>query len=223
MLQKSFEWSDRSKWTQNYEHCFQSLKDALLNSCSIFYPDYSLEWTLRTDASIVGVSAALFQLSPMPDGIFDWQPIGLASHKFSPVATRWTTIEQEAYGCYFGILSFESKLRGKSFLLETDHRNLIWMEKSVVPKIVRWVLYMKSFSFQVRHVPGKLNNVADHLSRYFNHHVCDQLYIEFPDLSLHSLILDSLLLHSLSHSDIISLPWRRVVSLYHPLRRLLQT
>jgi phospholipid-translocating ATPase len=198
MLHKYFDWSNPSSWTQDYEAIFQSLKEALLNSCSIFYPDYSLDWTLRTDASIVGVSAALFQLSPLPNNTFDWQPIGLASHKFSDVATRWTTIEQEAYGCYFGILSFESKLRGKNFLLETDHRNLIWMEKSVVPKIVRWVLYMKSFNFQVRHVPGKLNNVADHLSRYFNHHLSDPLLLEFPDLALHSLPLDSLLLHSLS-------------------------
>jgi hypothetical protein len=198
MLHKTFDWGNRSAWTEDYEAIFRSLKDALLNSCSIFYPDYSLAWTLRTDASIVGVSAALFQLSPSPNNTLEWQPIGLASHKFSDVATRWTTIEQEAYGCYFGILSFESKLRGKHFLLETDHRNLIWMEKSVVPKIVRWVLYMKSFSFDVRHVPGKLNNVADHLSRYFNHHLSDQLLLEFPDLALRSFLLDSMLLHSLS-------------------------
>jgi hypothetical protein len=57
---------------------------------------------------------------------------------------------------------------------------------------------MKSFSFDVRHVPGKLNNVADHLSRYFNHHLSDQLLLEFPDLALHSFLLDSLLLHSIS-------------------------
>jgi phospholipid-translocating ATPase len=203
MLHKAFDWNNRSTWTHDYETIFLSLKEALLNSCSIFYPDYALDWTLRTDASMVGVSAALFQLAPLPNDTFDWQPIGLASHKFSDVATRWTTIEQEAYGCYFGILSFESKLRGKNFLLETDHRNLIWMEKSVVPKIVRWVLYMKSFNFQVRHVPGKLNNVADHLSRYFNHHFSDPLFLEFPDLALHSLPLDSLLLHSISLSQLL--------------------
>jgi putative transposase len=169
----------------------------LQDACSIFYPDYELDWILRTDASTVGVSAALFQLKPTTDG-FEWQPIGLASHKFSDAATRWTTIEQEAYGCYFGIQSFEYKLRGKHFTLETDHQNLIWMEKSVVPKIIRWVLYMKSFSFLVRHVPGKLNAVADHLSRYFVNALYDPLLHYFPDIAFDSVPFDTLLLHTIS-------------------------
>jgi hypothetical protein len=197
MVRKDFDWSDKSKWKVDYESLFNLFKIKLEDAYSLFYPDYSLEWIMRTDASIVGVSAAIFQLAPK-DGDFIWQPIGFASHKFSEPATRWTTIEQEAYGCYFGILSFEYKLRGKHFTLETDHQNLIWMEKSVVPKIVRWVLYMKSFSFLVRHVPGKLNNVADHLSRYFMNSLYDPLLHYFPDLSFCSVSFDTLLLHAIS-------------------------
>jgi hypothetical protein len=107
-------------------------------------------------------------------------------------------MEQEAYGCYYSIHAFEYKLRGKHFILETDHRNLLWMEKSVVPKVMRWVLYMRSFSFQVRHVAGKLNRVADHLSRYFLYSLHESLSLTFPDFSFSSLAIDSMFLHALS-------------------------
>ncbi len=72
------------------------------------------------------------------------------------------------------------------------------MEKSVVPKIIRWVLYMKSFSFLVRHVPGKLNAVADHLSRYFVNALYDPLLHYFPDIAFDSVPFDTLLLHTIS-------------------------
>lgn len=32
-----------------------------------------------------------------------YQPIAFVSHKFSAPASRWTTIEQEAYGIYYDI------------------------------------------------------------------------------------------------------------------------
>ena len=198
MVRKNFDWTRRESWKFDYEQLFKDLKTALLESSSVFYPDYSLDWVLRTDASIVGVSGALFQLLPKDNNELDWQPIGFTSHKFSEVATRWNTIEQECYGCYSSFLAFEHMLRGKHFILETDHRNLIWMEKSIVPKIVRWVLYMKSFSFAVRHVPGKLNIVADHMSRYFINNLVEPMQTAFPSVAMRSLACDSMLLHALS-------------------------
>ena len=38
---------------------------------------------------------------------------------------------------YYGVSHFAYYLRGKPFLLETDHRNLLWIEKSDVPIVVR--------------------------------------------------------------------------------------
>jgi hypothetical protein len=53
----------------------------------------------------------------------------------------------------------------KPFVLETDHNNLLWMEASAVPKVIRWRIYLQSFTFMLRHIPGKQNLVADWLSR----------------------------------------------------------
>ena len=78
---------------------------------------------------------------------------------------RWDTIKKEAYGCYFGVRYFDYYLRDKAFILETDHRNLLRMEKRKVPIIVRWRVYLQSFVIRLKHIAGAKNIVADWLSR----------------------------------------------------------
>ena len=39
------------------------------------------------------------------------------------------------------------------------------MNASLVPKIMRWRIYMQSFNFLIRHIKGSLNALADYLSR----------------------------------------------------------
>ena len=57
-------------------------------------------------------------------------------------------------------------LLGKYFECETDHNNLKWIEASLNPAIIRMRVFLQSFHFDVRHIPGRLNLVADYLSRY---------------------------------------------------------
>jgi hypothetical protein len=102
MAKKTFNW-DKSTWNINYEAVFNRVKDALQSSMAIYYyPDYELDWILRTDASLLGVGAVLYQVKPhkLHEGESaslstqepDLLPIGFASQKFSEQATRWSTI-----------------------------------------------------------------------------------------------------------------------------------
>ena len=161
MTHASFNWKAQSSWNVDYIASYNKLKEAITNAVGLHYPDYNLEWILRTDASEVGIGGVLLQLTT--DGTL--QPIQFISKKFSPQACRWATIEQECYGIYYCIHALDYYLRCKSFILETDHRNLLWLEKSIVPKILRWTIYIRSFNLQIRHIPGKCNTVADWLSR----------------------------------------------------------
>jgi hypothetical protein len=164
MIHENFNW-DPGTWKSDYRAIFDDFKDKLLAATALFYPIYELVWILRSDASLTGYGAVLLQVFVHPDGRIELQPIGFVSEKFSEQATRWTTIEQECYGLYAAVKKFDYYLRGKQFILETDHNNLIWMEQSTVPKIIRWRAYLQSFSFMLRHIPGKQNIVADFLSR----------------------------------------------------------
>jgi hypothetical protein len=165
MVKKDFNW-DSSKWSIDYRAIFEDFKKALMEAMMIHYPDYDLEWILRTDASRFGIGAVLLQVYVPPDGSDPvYQPIAFFSEKFSDQATRWSTIEQEAYAVYAAVKFFAYYLSCKPFILETGHNNLLFMELSNVPKIVRWRVYLQSFSFMIRHIAGKLNQTADWLSR----------------------------------------------------------
>lgn len=165
MTKDTFVWNDLI-WTAARLQAFDAFKGALMNSFSLYYPDYNLTWILRTDASVEGVGMVLFQVYyATPESEPEYQVILFASQKFSAQARRWTTIEQEAYGIYFAVKQCSYYLRCKEFILETDHANLQWIEASEVPKVIRWRIFLQSFLFTLRHIKGKFNLVADWLSR----------------------------------------------------------
>ena len=164
MTHADFVW-DPGRWTYDYTAHFERFKRALAAAAELHFPDYSLPWVVRCDASQYGVGAVLFQEYTDEHGVVTHQPIAFASKRFSKPATNWDAYKREAYACYFAIDAFSYYLRGKHFLLETDHRNLCWIEASQAPIVVRWRALMQSFSFHLRHVPGKENRVADWMSR----------------------------------------------------------
>jgi hypothetical protein len=164
MTRKGFNWDEKT-WTKDYVKHFNEMKEALMSSMANYFPDYSLPWILRVDASDYAVGCVLYQIRTLDNGTEVYEPIAFASKKFSEVAKRWDTIKKEAYACYFGVSHFSYYLRGVSFVLETDHKNLLYIEKSEVPIIIRWRVYLQSFTIRLRHIAGTKNIVADWLSR----------------------------------------------------------
>ena len=157
---KDFNWTDQAAVTA-LEAPFSALLTSLAEATALYYPNYDLPWCLRTDASDRGVGGVLYQTTP--EGTI--QPIMFLSSAFSATARRWSTIEKECYACFFCVKSMDYYLRCKPFLLLTDHNNLLWMQSSVVPKIMRWFIYLQSFVYTVEHVAGTKNKFADLLSR----------------------------------------------------------
>jgi hypothetical protein len=147
-------------WKHDYRtSSWENFKLGLQQSCELFYPDYSLEWILRTDASDFGVGGMFIQLFVKEDGTEEHQVIAICSKKLSPTALKWSTIQKEGYGIFYSTHKFDYYLRGKPFTVETDHNNLLWMEASEVPMIVRWRIYLQSFDFKIRHIKGRDNGL----------------------------------------------------------------
>ena len=166
MTQKNFNWN-RSTWQEDYEEDFKKMKQALADSVALHFPDYSLPWVLRVDASHFACGAVLYQMLTRSDGVVEFQPIGFASKKFSEQALKWDTMKKETFGLYWGVKHFEYFLRVKGFVAECDHRNVMWLDKSEVPIIMRWRIYLQSFIITIRHISGAKNTVADWLSRMY--------------------------------------------------------
>lgn len=66
-----------------------------------------------------------------------------------------------------GVLSRSVFLEGRSFVVESDHAPLQWLDriKMTNQRLLRWSLTLQEFNFEVVHVKGKDNVVADYLSR----------------------------------------------------------
>jgi RNase H-like domain found in reverse transcriptase/Chromo (CHRromatin Organisation MOdifier) domain len=161
-----FNW-DPTTWTKDYNQLFTDFQLAIQSSVALHFPDYSLPWVIRSDSSDSAVGAVLFQIVTASDNTTSHQPIGFASHKYSGSAVNWDVYKKEAYALYYAVMQFSYYLRGKEFLIETDHRNLVWLESSQVPIVIRWRVLLQAYQFSIRHIPGKENTVADWLSRMY--------------------------------------------------------
>ena len=164
MTHDSFSW-DPTTWTFDYRGHFDHFKTSIRQACTLHFPRYDLPWVIRCDASEHAVGAVLFQILTLEDGTVDHQPIAFSSKRFSEPAQKWDAYKREAYAIYHSVDAFSWYLRGKEFIVETDHRNLQWIETSLSPIVCRWRALLQAFSFKIRHIPGRENKVADWMSR----------------------------------------------------------
>lgn len=147
-------------WTEAHTAEFEDIRQAIQSAPMLHHIDYSLPIVLRTDASNTGIGATLLNID---DGVD--KPICFLSKKLSGPASRWSTIDQEAFAIFHGITSLSHYLRGHPFMVETDHNNLVYIQKSQDGRVGRWRLALQEYTFIVRHIPGVTNVVADALSR----------------------------------------------------------
>ncbi|GFW00817.1 integrase catalytic domain-containing protein [Trichonephila clavipes] len=70
------------------------------------------------------------------------------------------------------------ELLGRKFKVFTDHKPLAGFlsNKNPSSKILRWILALEEFNYDIHYIRGSLNSVADHLSRYINN-----ITIALPD------------------------------------------
>ena len=94
-------------------------------------------------------------------------PIAFISKAFTKEQLRWSTPEKEAYAIFYAIKKFDYILRGVHFLLRADHKNLTFINLENSGKVRRWKIEIQEYDFEVEHVPGKNNVVADVFSRFY--------------------------------------------------------
>ena len=164
MTRKTFDWKE-STWTKDYQQLFIKVKEALVNAIEVHFPDYSKRWIGRVDASDVAVGGMLAQEVVDESDEKTYQVISLVSHKLTEQAQRWETIKKECFAIVYFLKACQYYIRGKPIIVETDHRNILWLDQCDSPILVRWRIFIQSFDVTIRHIPGKYNTVADWISR----------------------------------------------------------
>jgi hypothetical protein len=121
-------------------------------------PDFDKPFTVDTDASGSGFDAVLHQ------GV---GPLAFFSRPFAACHLKLAAYERELIGVVQAVRHWRPYLWGRHFVIRTDHFSLKYLldqRLSTVPQH-QWVSKLFGFDFDVEYRPGRLNMVADALSR----------------------------------------------------------
>ena len=148
-------------WDAEAEAAYERVKTAVDELPKLFFEDPSLPIFVQTDASHYGIGAYMFQLAP--DG--KHRPICFLSKTLTKEQRRWGIPDKEAYGIFFAVKRWNHLLRDRHFVLQTDHKNLAYLNYEGTAKVRRWKMLLQEYDFEIEYIKGENNPVADSFSR----------------------------------------------------------
>ena len=152
--------SAQFSWNQECEEAFLTLKQQLLQSPILIFPNFSptaRSFVLQTDASARGIGAVLEQ---------GGQVVAYASRVLTKAERSYSVIQQECLAILYALKQFRHYLLGRQFTLQTDHAPLQWLScQKMEGLLCRWALSMQEFDFNIEYRKGSANGNADALSR----------------------------------------------------------
>ena len=147
-------------WPSQAIQAFENLKKSLSTDVLLHYPDFDRPFEVVSDASLNGTGAVLMQ---------DSRPVAFTSKKLSPAERNYSTGEQELLGVVNALREWRCYLLStRAFTLVTDHHPLTYLktQANLSRRQARWVEFLEQFNFDWLYRPGRLNVVADALSRH---------------------------------------------------------
>nr|GEU36815.1 reverse transcriptase domain-containing protein [Tanacetum cinerariifolium] len=130
-------------------------------------PDWDMPFELMCDASDFAISAVLGQCQEK-----HFRPIHYVSKTMTEAESNYTTTEKEMLAMVYAFEEFRSYLIMNKSIVYTDHSALkyLFAKKDSKARLVRWVLLLQEFTFNVINTKGAENVAAYHLSRLENPH-----------------------------------------------------
>jgi ribonuclease HI len=119
----------------------------------------------HSDASDGGIAFVVEQRNDQQE----LRPLGFYSKKLSPSERNWPTQDKELYAIVKGMEHFRHWLFGTKEPIKvwSDHSSLKYFltTNNLQQRHARWAQKLGEYNFEIRHVKGRENRVADALSR----------------------------------------------------------
>ena len=158
------------EWTLQCQASFEMLKDALITSPILKYPDANKPYTLFTDASKYAWACVLTQkYEHEKDGkIFKINhPITFASGLFKGSKLNWVALTKEAFAIYSSTKKLSYYLEDAEIILRSDNLPLQkFLQKNTLnTKVNNWAVEISPYKIQFEYIKGIKNTLADTMSR----------------------------------------------------------
>ena len=152
------------RWLPEQQSAFDLVKSNLQEAPILALPDYNKPFHVVCDASKFAIGCALMQHDD--DG--RERVISYQSRQLKNAETRYPVHDKELLAIKYSFVKFRVYLMGESrFAVYTDHASLRYAVKSphLSQRMARWLSFFAEYNFVVHYKPGKLNILADALSR----------------------------------------------------------
>ena len=147
-------------WGKAHDESFDTLKDKLTHAPLLQLPDFGKTFELECDASGIGIGGVLKQ---------DGKPVAYFSEKLNTPALNYSTYDKELYALVRSLQTWRHYLWPKEFVIHSDHESLKYIrsQNNLNRRHAKWVEFIESFPYVIKHKKGKENVIADALSRRY--------------------------------------------------------
>jgi hypothetical protein len=147
-------------WGVAQEHSFNTLIDKLTHTPLLQLSDFDKTFELECDASGIGIGGVLLQ---------EGKPIAYFSQKLSGPSLNYSTYDKELYALVRVLETWQHYLWLKEFVIHFDYESLkhIRGQAKLNKYHAKWVEFIETFSYIIKHKKGKENIIADALSRRY--------------------------------------------------------
>ena len=145
-------------WTQKFEERFQTLKNLLTHAPVLKITNPEADFLVCTDACKEGLEGVLMQ----GESVVCYESQKLNEHK-----VNYVTHDLELAAIVHALKMWRHYLLGRKFVLMIDHCGLRYLfdQPRLNTRQARWMALLSEFDFEIKHIKGKENRVADALSR----------------------------------------------------------
>ena len=151
-------------WQEEHKDVFYILKKMFTSYPVLRQPNPEKQYILETDASAFAIGATLMQ--EYDDGK---HPVGYFSKSLNPAERNYDIYDRELLAIVRALEAFRHLILGAEHktIVRSDHKNLAYFKhaRDVKPRQARWMEFLDQFDFELQHISGQANTVADLLSR----------------------------------------------------------
>ena len=166
---------DRINWTPQGHYAWDKIMQAVRNAKLLYNPTRNGRFCIKTDASKYGLGAVLYQRQFEPKtNKWRWVIIDMYSAVIKEDLRKSHSMTQEALAIVRACEHWQFHLIKRKFLISCDNKPIVHIFDENNPdysattrvQLARLRTQLNGYHFDIAHVPGVANELADGLSRF---------------------------------------------------------